>query len=113
MQINNITYSFLSEIARSKEGLVLLGAGGDLNEWINGVSELLKDEGIALPNFAFTEAHKIDIIGGRIDLLLTFDFATVDVGKLAMWRIRFGDCSWLSDYIPNYGYEVMGAVGPM
>jgi hypothetical protein len=24
------------------------------------------------------------------------------MGKMAMWRIKFGDCSWLSDYIHNY-----------
>ena len=26
----------------------------------------------------------------------------LDIGKLAMWRLKFGDATWLSDYVVNY-----------
>jgi hypothetical protein len=28
-----------------------------------------------------------------------------NIGKMAMWRLRFGDCSWVSDYIINYASQ--------
>lgn len=97
---------FLELRGSQKEGLVFLGAGGDPNEWINGVSELLSKEGVA-------ESSNSDILwdrffltlttGGRRDLLFLFKKdSSIDFGKLAMWRLRFGDCSWLSDYVVNY-----------
>jgi hypothetical protein len=24
------------------------------------------------------------------------------MGKLAIWRLAFGNCSWISDYLVNY-----------
>ena len=35
------------DLKNAEEGIVLLGAGGDIHEWINGVSKTLFDEGIA------------------------------------------------------------------
>lgn len=90
------------------DGLVLLGTGGELQEWVDGVTGLLKDKGIATPEFEITKAHKLTTSEGRTDLLLCFDWATVHVSKLAMWRLRFGDCSWLSDYIVNYRSDHLG-----
>lgn len=105
MSINETNFFTLVEISRNQEGLVLLGTGGDLQEWIDGVSELLKEAGIASPEFEVTEAHKVTTSGSRDDLLLLFDWAAVDMGKLAIWRLSFGDCSWLSDYVRNYSNE--------
>jgi hypothetical protein len=102
MEIQNSTFSTLQEVAFNQDGLVLHGAGGDLQEWIDGVTQMLKDEGVASSEFKVTEAHKVTTSGGRTDLLLLFDWSTVTVGTLAIWRIKFGDCSWLSDYINNY-----------
>lgn len=84
------------------DGLVLLGTGGSLNEWVEGVTNSLKIAEVAKPYFKIDMAYKVTTIGGRIDLLLTFDWKKVDVGRLAMWRLSFGDCSWLSDYVVNY-----------
>lgn len=93
----------LLEISQSgTDGLVLLGAGGNLNEWVSGVTALLKGEHIARSSFKIDSAHKVTTSGGRTDLLLLFDWSKLDAGKLAIWRIRFGDCSWLSDYVVNY-----------
>lgn len=101
--INKIEFSRFQEMYRQgNEGLVLLGTGGDLNEWITGVTDQLKQEGIAKPSFQITHAYQVNTTGGRTDLLLLFNWSEVDTGKLAIWRIRFGDCSWLSDYVVNY-----------
>lgn len=108
--IEESTFEEFKRISESEEYLVLLGCGGDLMEWVNGVSQVLQDENIALPGFDISRALKINTTGGRTDLMLIFDFNKVDIGKLAIWRLRFGDCSWLSDYVVNYagqhGYEL-------
>lgn len=45
--------------------------------------------------------------GGRKDLVFPFSAAYwaedgSQSGRLACWRINFGDCSWISDYKVNY-----------
>lgn len=56
-------------------------------------------------------AYRLETTGGRIDLALVFNNKrdALNIGKLAIWRINFGDASWISDYLDNYydqyGYE--------
>lgn len=84
------------------EGLVLMGCGGSLNEWVEGVQEILKDENIATSS-DFDEAVSLETSGGRVDILLPFaEKNKIKIGALAMWRLKFGDASWLSDYTVNY-----------
>jgi len=98
---------------RNNEGIVLLGAGGSLKEWIDGIVGLWHEEGICKtndPNEIFKEAIALHSTGGRTDLALIFkNDAPLNIGKLAMWRLRFGDCSWVSDFVVNYreqyGYD--------
>ena len=107
MNISEISFSGFKEISKEKEGIVVLGAGGDLNEWINGVSETLFEEQISLSKdpsdmFEQTLYHLIST-GGRNDLAFIFSKdSKLDIGKMAMWRLRFGSCSWISDYVVNY-----------
>jgi hypothetical protein len=119
--------------ANKREGIVCLGAGGDLNHWIDGITEMLNDEGITVgdmdiatlhddpevqkklrgtrtekkifaPNEIFSGMYKLTTSGGRIDLVLFFKpGGPLHMGKMAMWRLRFGECSWISDYLQNYG----------
>jgi len=91
----------------NKEGIVLLGAGGDLKEWINGIADLLVKEGIAkvAANELFKEYYMLKTTGGRTDLALVFEPDSLHMGKMTMWRIRFGDCSWISDYTVNYEHH--------
>lgn len=88
------------------DGIVLLGCGGDVNEWIVGVSNNLKEEGISKtdkPDELWNDVRILTTSGGRTDVMLTpKKGAPIDLGKMAMWRIRFGDCSWISDYKDNY-----------
>ncbi len=98
---------FLEKTER-KEGIVLLGAGGDPYEWIYGVHDILYKNEIAVSGIeeVFSEAFILTTSGGRTDIALVFaENNKLDLGKLAMWRLRFGDCSWISDYKVNYEHQ--------
>jgi len=116
-QITEAAYAFpgakeidfvdFDRLADSFDGLVLLGAGGSLEDWIKGVSSHLHEEGIASsskPSEQWKDAYVLTTSGGRTDLALVFnDNGVLDVGKLAMWRLARGsDASWISDYVVNY-----------
>jgi len=102
-----ITKKF-KDVSCDGDGLVLLGAGGDLQEWIGGISKMLKEEKIAQsskPKDLWGQAIKLTTTGGRTDLLLTFKGNSFNMGKMAIWRLRFGDASWWSDYKVNYASQ--------
>ena len=84
-----------------REALILRGCGGDLQEWVNGISEELRKEGILKGGFQNCATFKD---GKSTCLLFPFEDADLDVGKLAMWRIRtvgaYGG-TWLSDFVDN------------
>lgn len=86
-----------------QEGLILQGCGGDLQEWVDGINDLLTEVGILLDGSQF-ESVSVFQHQGLTNLLFPFDGAKLDAGKLAMWRLRthgqFGG-TWLSDYVPN------------
>lgn len=96
------TFDIIKDRAKSEDGLVLLGCGGDLQEWIYGVAADLRESGVATADFQFEEAYRLETTGGRIDLVLFFDWNKVAMDKFPLWRLSFGDCSWLSDYVVNY-----------
>ena len=85
----------------NQEGLILQGCGGDVQEWIDGINELLTQEGILLEGTEFKNVksfcHK-----GLTNLLFPFEDVKLDIGKLAIWRIKshetFGG-TWLSGYV--------------
>jgi hypothetical protein len=85
------------------EGLILQGCGGDPQEWLDGINEMLTEEGILLEGDTFKEASSFEH-GGVTNLLFGMDDAKLDIGKLAIWRLQshsaFGG-TWLSDYVPN------------
>lgn len=88
------------------DGIVLLGAGGNLDDWIKGISNELHDEGIAAsskPSEQWKGAYVLTTSDGRTDLALVFgDSGALNVGKLAIWRLgRGGSASWISDYVNN------------
>jgi len=85
------------------EGLVLQGCGGDLDEWVTGINDLLTKEGILLDGDTFQDVSAFEH-DGRTNLLFSMEDVSLDAGKLAMWRLQshgtFGG-AWLSDYLPN------------
>jgi hypothetical protein len=108
VKIQKVNFSAFKESAHSKEGIVLTGTGGDIDEWINGVTTTLNEEGIAKGTVKdlWSEIYVMKTSGGRSDTALVFkEGNNIDLGKLAMWRLRFGDCSWISDYLVNYAKQ--------
>lgn len=87
----------------NQEGLILQGCGGDAQEWIDGINELLTQEGILLEGTEFKHVKSF-CHEGLTNLLFPFEGVKLDLGKLAIWRIKshetFGG-TWLSDYVPN------------
>ena len=70
-----------------KEGLILQGCGGDPQEWIDGINDMLTDEGILLEGTKFQNVSRFQH-DGLTDLLFPFDDVKVDIGKLAYWRLE-------------------------
>ena len=85
------------------EGLILQGCGGDLQEWIDGLNESLKEEGILIGNSKLREVMVFEH-DGLTNLLFPLNGVEADRGRLAMWRLQthsqFGG-TWLSDYVRN------------
>ena len=100
--ISQITTDDLRKMS-DKEGLILQGCGGDLQEWVDGINGLLTDAGILLDGSRFENVTAFQH-GEVTNLLFPFEDVKLDMGKLAMWRLqthnRFGG-TWLSDYVPN------------
>ena len=85
------------------EGLILQGCGGDPQEWIDGINELLTEENILLDDSTFTDIAVFEH-EGLTNMLFNMDGVKLNVGKLAIWRLQshsqFGG-TWLSDYVQN------------
>lgn len=103
MSIKTVTADELRRM-NGAEGLILQGCGGDPQEWLDGINSLLTDEGI-LKNDSRFENISVFQNSDLTNILFPFeDGVDIDMGKLAMWRLRsheqFGG-TWLSDYVPN------------
>ena len=100
--MNDIHASDLRRMS-GKEGLILQGCGGDPQEWIDGINDMLTDEGILLEGTRFQNVSRFKV-DGHTNLLFPFEDVKVNVGRLAMWRLKthemFGG-TWLSDYVDN------------
>lgn len=86
-----------------REGLILQGCGGDPQEWLEGINEMLTDAGILRNGSRFERASLFEY-DGHTNMLFDFESVDLDVGKLAMWRLTtYGTIggTWLSDYVPN------------
>lgn len=102
MEIKSISLHDLREMTDC-EGLVLQGCGGDLQEWVDGINDMLTENGILLSGSKFEKAFSFKN-GDLTCLLFPFEEVQLDIGKLAIWRLRtredFGS-TWLSDYVEN------------
>lgn len=104
MLVTEITTDELRSM-KGKEGLVLQGCGGDLDEWVDGVNEMLTESGILQNGTKFTDVYSFEN-NGLTNLLFPFDKnVNLDIGKLAMWRIATHEqfnAKWLTDYVDNF-----------
>lgn len=99
--IKSITTNELKEMAG--EGLVIQGCGGDLNEWADGINDILTEAGILLDGDSFKDIYTFKH-DGLTNMLFSMEDVKLDMGKLVIWRLQtretFGG-TWLSDYLPN------------
>lgn len=102
MAIRNVDKESIRRM-EGREGLVLTGCGGDLTEWLDGINATLEEAGILKNGSRFAEAVSFEC-DGQTCLLFPFEGVELDIGKLAIWRLRthgaYGG-TWLSDFIPN------------
>lgn len=102
MKIKEIDMQELRKM-EGKEGLILQGCGGKPKEWVVGINQLLTDENILLEGSKFRECY-VFRDGDNTCLLFPFGDLKVDVGKLAIWRLKthavFGG-KWLSEFVDN------------
>ena len=85
MSIKHITTDDLRRM-KSSEGLIIQGCGGDLQEWVDGINEMLAGEGILRDGSKFTDCSSFEH-DGLTCLLFPFEGVNVDVGRLAIWRL--------------------------
>lgn len=107
MEIKELTCSEIKELRdNEREFLIIQGCGGDLSEWVNGITDILKDEGVIKnDSFSFDEIYKFQN-DKLTNLVFSLDSKDIDISRLAIVRLQlrrdFG-AMWLSDYIDN-GY---------
>lgn len=109
MEIKNITANDLKKM-NNKEGLILQGCGGEVKEWVDGINDILTENGILLDDTKFDDVSVFQNYGVTC-ILYPFDNVHLDVGKLSMWRLQSYTAfagTWLSDYVDNKlgGFEV-------
>ena len=87
----------------------ITGAGGDLNEWKTGYQEMLDEEGIGKikewREFSGKEMNNEYHLTGRNAYpnnlhFLAFPLDGLEVGKLAMFKLRMQD-RWFDDIVWN------------
>ena len=86
------------------EGLIIRGCGGPLSEWVDGINELLSEDGILLGGAKFPDCRAFEHEGLTCLLFPFSEGVAVDFQKLAIWRLRTRDAfcgTWLSDFVDN------------
>lgn len=102
MEIKNITANDLKKM-NNKEGLILQGCGGEVKEWVDGINDILTENGILLDDTKFDDVSVFQNDGVTC-IPYPFDNVHLDVGKLSMWRLQSYTAfagTWLSDYVDN------------
>lgn len=103
MSIQEISKDRLRRMG-DQEGLVLQGCGGDPQEWLDGINQILTEEGILKKGTRFEEAYTFQHDGLTCLLFPFKEGMSIEMGRLAIWRLQthphFGG-TWLSDYVPN------------
>lgn len=89
-----------------QEGLILQGCGGELQDWVDGINDMLIKSDILFDGTKFKAENCLAFENeGLTNLLFPFsEDVKLNMGKLAMWRLQthsnFG-VKWLSDYVDN------------
>lgn len=100
------------DLQRAREGswYTILGAGGDLEEWVSGYEDLMAKEGIGKPvqwyfcqgsnlNQYMKPTEERDRFPGDLGVLM-FPLDGLHVGKLALFKLGMQD-RWFDDVVGN------------
>lgn len=101
MKIEHISKQRVLKLAKQTDYLVWQGCGGPIEDWYDGITKMLIENGIADKNYKMKEMYVFDN-NGLTCLLTPLD--KLNIGKLAAYRIAWRDTfgtMWLSDYIDN------------
>lgn len=91
----------------------ITGAGGDLQEWKDGYTDMLKEQGIGEITewfeFSGADMNEIYQLNGNnrypADLhFMAFPLDGLNVSKLAMFKLKMGD-RWFDDIVNNNRYR--------
>lgn len=102
------TKSELSNLANGS-AFTIEGAGGNLHEWCIGLNEMLAKENIGQVKTFYTFSGKLmnsayNLTGSNAYpddfTFLCFTLDGLDVGKLAMFKMKF-NARWLDDIVDN------------
>ena len=86
MNIKKITAEDLCSM-EGREGLVLQGCGGEPKEWVDGINQMLTEEGILLEGSKFEKVSVFEH-DGLVCILYPFEDVKLAMGKLAVWRLQ-------------------------
>ena len=103
MSIKTISTDELRRMS-GKEALILQGCGGSLQEWVDGINDILTQEGILEDGTKFSDCSTFEHEGTTCLVFPFSDDVKLNVGRLAMWRLSTHNVfagTWLSDYVPN------------
>ena len=70
-----------------REGLILQGCGGDPQEWLDGINEMLTDAGILRNGSRFERASLFEY-DGHTNMLFDFEGVDLDVGSIVRQMIE-------------------------
>lgn len=89
-----------------QEGLILQGCGGELQDWVDGINDMLIKSDILPDGTKFKAENCLAFENeGLTNLLFPFsEDVKLNMGKLAMWRLQTHSefsGKWLSDYVDN------------
>ena len=103
MSIQEITKDRLRHMGE-QEGIIFQGCGGDPQEWLDGINQILTEEGILKNGARFEEVYSFQYDGLTCLLFPFKEDLQIEMGRLAAWRLQthphFGG-TWLSDFVPN------------
>lgn len=112
MSETTIQVPFLEDLSKAEQGsyYTILGAGGDLKDWVEGVNKLLNEKGIGTPvawyqtnggamNAYAQPTNAEDRFPSDLTVLM-FPLDGLDVGRLAILKIQMQD-RWFDDVVQN------------
>ena len=97
MEIKSVSLHELRKMNGS-EGLVLQECGGDLQEWVDGINDMLTESGILQNESRFEKAYTFNN-EDLTCLLFPFDKVQLDVGKLAsLWNLCYSSVKGMGEH---------------